>query len=177
MCQSGIRIFVKSQQDKSEGFDSCDWPSNLSEIRFNRRFFSVRVTLTFDGWPPKIIGHLFYTSSNSVHHFKAIGESKLELQSGNVQFGPKSVIVLSCVTLQFDGWSWKTIGHLFYVKWSFAHHFKAIGEFELELQSGNAQFGSKSAIYCPVWPWNLTDDPGKQQGTSSMWLQALCIIS
>ena len=22
----------------------------------------------------------------------------------------------------------------------------------------NAQFGSKSAIFCPVWPWNLTDD-------------------
>ena len=40
--------------------------------------------------------------------------------------------------------------------------FQAIGEFKLELQSGNAQFGSKSAIYCPVWPWNLTDDLEKQ---------------
>ena len=28
----------------------------------------------------------------------------------------------------------------------------------LELQSGNAQFGSKSSIFRPVWPWNLTDD-------------------
>ena len=69
---------------------------------------------------------------------------------------------LSCVTLKFDGWPWKTIGHLFYATPSFVHHFKSIGEFKLELQSGNAQFGSKSAIFCPVWPWNLTDDLEKQ---------------
>ena len=57
---------------------------------------------------------------------------------------------LSCVTLEFDEWPWKTIGHLFYTTPSFAHHFKSIGEFKLELQSGNAQFGSKWAIFCPV---------------------------
>ena len=65
---------------------------------------------------------------------------------------------LSCVTLKFDGWPWKTIGHLFYTTSSFVHHFKSIGEFKLELQSGNTQFWAKSAIFCPVWPWNLTDD-------------------
>ena len=69
---------------------------------------------------------------------------------------------LSCVTLKFDGWPWKTIGHLFYTTPSFVHHFKSIGEFKLELQSGNAQFGSKLAIFCPKWPWNLTDDLEKQ---------------
>ena len=26
----------------------------------------------------------------------------------------------------------------------------------------NAQFGSKSVTFCPVWPWNLMDDLGKQ---------------
>ena len=57
---------------------------------------------------------------------------------------------LSCVTLKFDGWPWKTIGHFFYTTPSFVHHFKSIGEFKLELQSGNAQFGSKSAMFCPV---------------------------
>ena len=39
---------------------------------------------------------------------------------------------LSHVTLTFDGWPWKTIGHLFYTTLSFVHHFKAMGEFELE---------------------------------------------
>ena len=42
---------------------------------------------------------------------------------------------------------------------------------------GNAQFGSKSAIFGPVWPSNLTNDLEKQKGTSSMLLQASCIIS
>ena len=35
----------------------------------------------------------------------------------------------------------------------------------------------KSASFCRVGPWNLTDDLGKQSGISSMLLQALCIIS
>ena len=56
----------------------------------------------------------------------------------------------------------KTIGHLFYATSSFEHHFLAIGVFKLELQSGNAQFGSNSPIFRAVWPWNLTDDIEKQ---------------
>ena len=70
--------------------------------------------------------------------------------------------LLSRVTLKFDGWPWKTIGHLFYVASSFMHHFIVIGEFTLKLQSGNAQFGSKSMIFLAVWPWNLMDDLEKQ---------------
>ena len=45
-------------------------------------FFS-RVTLQYDGWPRKTIGHLFQATSSFVQHFVAIGEFKLELQSGN----------------------------------------------------------------------------------------------
>ena len=83
----------------------------------------------------------------------------------------------ACVTLKFDGWPKKTIGHVFYTMSSFVNHFKSIAEFKLELQSGNAQFGSILAIFFPVWPWNLMDNIGKQQGTSSILHQALCIIS
>ena len=60
----------------------------------------------------------------------------------------------------FDGWSWKTRGHLFYATSSFVHHFIVIGEFKLKLQSGNAQYGSNSTIiFSRVtlkfdgWPW------------------------
>ena len=75
----------------------------------------------------------------------------------------------SRVTLKFDGWPWKTIGHLFYATSSFVHHFVAIGEFKLELQSGNAQFGSNLTIFKALWPWNLTDDleQGKSEGFDS----------
>ena len=37
-------------------------------------------------------------------------------------------IFFSRVTLKFDRWHWKTIGHLFYATSSFVHHFVAIGE-------------------------------------------------
>ena len=65
---------------------------------------------------------------------------------------------LSRVTLKFDGGPCKTTGHLFYKTLNFVHHFEAMGEFKLELQSGNAQSGSKSVIFCPVWSeiWQMT---------------------
>ena len=65
---------------------------------------------------------------------------------------------LSRVTLKFDGWPWKSIEHLSYAASSFVHHFRAIVKFKLELQSRNAQFGSKLTNILVVWPWNLTDD-------------------
>ena len=45
-------------------------------------FFS-RVTLKFDGWPSKTIGHFLSATSSFVLHCVAIGEFKLQLQSGN----------------------------------------------------------------------------------------------
>ena len=124
--------------------------------------FKSRATLKFDGWPCKTIGHLFYATSSFVRHFVAIGEFKLELQSGNAQFGSNSTIFRAV-------WPWnltddlaKTNGHLFNPSSSFVHHFVAIGELKLELQSGNAQFGSNSTIFRAVRPWNLTDDLEKQ---------------
>ena len=68
----------------------------------------------------------------------------------------------ACVTLKFDGWPRKTIGHVFYTMSSFLNHFKSISEFKLELQSENDQLGSILAIFFPVWPWNLMDNIGKQ---------------
>ena len=73
--------------------------------------FLSLVTLKFDGWPRKTIEHLFFTTSSFVHHFKSIGELKLKLQSRNAQFGSKSAIFWSRVTLKFDGCPWKTIGY------------------------------------------------------------------
>ena len=50
----------------------------------------------------------------------------------------------------------KIIGHLFYATSSVVHNFVAIGEFKLWIQSGNAQSGSNSMIFLPLWPWPLT---------------------
>ena len=78
--QNSYHNFVK--QGKSEGFDSCDRPSNPTQIGFKSSIFQP-VTLKFDGWPRKTIGHLFYATLSFLRHFVAIGELKLELQSGN----------------------------------------------------------------------------------------------
>ena len=78
--------------------------------------------------------------------------------------------------LEICGWTWKTKGHLFYATSTCVRHFVAIGEFKLEVQSGNGQSGSNSATFRAVWPWNLTDDLEKHLGTFRQ-LPAVCMIS
>ena len=70
--------------------------------------------------------------------------------------------IFSRMTSKFYGWPSKTIGYLFYGTSSFVYHFVPIGEFKLELQSGNAQFGSNSTIFRALRPRNLMDDLEKQ---------------
>ena len=118
-------------------------------------FVSLWVTKKFDCWHWKTIGHLFNTMSSSVHHFKAMGEFELELQSGNADFGSK-LAIFPIVILRFNGWPWKTIGRLFFTRSSLMHHFKLMGEFKVELQSENAQFRSKSAFKFNGWPRKTT---------------------
>ena len=48
--------------------------------------------------------HLFYATSNFVHHFVTICKFKLELQSENTQIGVK--FVLTSMTLTIDLWRW-----------------------------------------------------------------------
>ena len=118
------------------------------------------MTFKLDRWPWGTTGNLFYARASFVHHFVAICEFKLELQSGNPQFCLKWRFLFNCVTFKLDGRLWKTIGHLFYDTLSLVHHYNAIGKFKLTLQSGNAQFGSKiDCLYSRVtlkfyrWPW------------------------
>ena len=87
----------------------------------------------------------------------------------------KTGILLSPMTTKLDRWHWKTIGHLSYASFSFMHYFVVISEFKFELQCGNAQIRSILAIFGLLWPWNCIDDHKK--GISSMFFQALCIIS
>ena len=94
------------KQGKSEGLIAATSLvfSNWIQIVY----FSAHLTVKFDGWPYKTIGHFFYTTSSFVYHLKCISEVKLELQAGNAQFGSKLVIFfLSCMTFKFDRWPWK----------------------------------------------------------------------
>ena len=124
-------------------------------------FFSL-VTLQFDLWPQK--NHraplLFYFKL--CLSFRSHWWNQTGVTARKHPIWIKIDNFFSRVTLQFDLWPWKTIGHLFYSTSSFMHHFVAICVFKLELQSGNVQFGSNSTIFRAVWPWNLTNGLGKR---------------
>ena len=117
-------------------------------VRRRLSWVVTSVTLTFDLWPWPFAWTLPWS---------------LVITPENFPFRVKKRrFILNRVTFKLNIWPWKTIGHLFYDTLSFVHHFNAIGKFKLKLQSGNAQFGTKSTIFWAVWPWNFTDDLEKQ---------------
>ena len=61
-----------SFQSHSKPFNS-NGSYSLETLNLGQNWWFVsHVTLKFDGWPGKTIGHLFYTTSSFMHHFKAI---------------------------------------------------------------------------------------------------------
>ena len=142
---------VISKQGKSEGFDSCDRPSILTQIGFKSSIFQPCGIEIWLMTPKKYRAPLLHciklrASSQTPRRIQtavAVRKRSMRIKIGD--FLPR-------VTLKFNAWPYKTIGILFWVTLSFVHHFKAISKFKLKLQSGNAQFGPTWAIFCPVWP-------------------------
>ena len=101
---------IKSKQGKSEGFDSCDRPSNLTQIGFKSSIFQPM-------WPWNLMDDLEKNRAPLLGYIKlcASFQSHRWIQTG-VTVRKRSIRVkmgdfLSRVTLKFDGWPWKTIGH------------------------------------------------------------------
>ena len=139
------------------------WIQTWVTVRKRLSWAVTSVTLTFDLWPWPfawtLLWSLVITPENFMmirwweHSQKGVTDRRTDGQTDGQTEN----------TICRAAWSQlKIIGHLFYTTSSFVHHFKPISEFKLELQSGNAQFGSISTIFRAVWPWNLTDDLQKQ---------------
>ena len=64
------------------------------------------------------------------------------------------------MTLKFDGWPWKTIGHLFYTTSSFVHHFKSIGELKMDIsyspETLNSGQNRRFFVLCNLEIWWMT---------------------
>ena len=83
-----------------------------------------------------------------------------------VTFRKRSVAVkivdLSHVTLKFDGWPYRKVGHLFYVTFKFVHHCVAIDDIQLELRPGKRSIRVKIAIFVAcnpdIWPMILKNN-------------------
>ena len=143
-----IRWWEHDEQGKSEGFDSCDRPSNL-KLDSNHQFFCPCDReiwwMTSKNNRTLLLYYVKLCASFQIHWWIQTGFT-VQKRSIRVDIGD----MLSRVTLKFDGWPCKTIEHLFYATSSFVQHFVPIGEFKLRLQSGNTQFGnfgSKSTIF------------------------------
>ena len=126
-------------------------------LKLDSNRFSVHMTLKFNGWPWKTIRRLFYSTSSCVHYYKSISEFKLEVQSGNSQFGSKLVIFVPC---NLEMW-WMAMENkkapLLYAS-SFVHHFKAIGGFNL-VDSGKSSIWVKIGdivVPCDLEIWWMT---------------------
>ena len=141
----------RNKQGKSEGFDSCDRPSNLTQNGFKSSIFQpcdLEIWLmTSKKYRAPLLHYIKLCASSQTPRWirTAVAVRKRSIRVKISDFLPR-------VTLKFNGWAWKTIGILFYATLSFVHHLKAIGDFKLKLQPRNAQFGPKWAFFCPVWP-------------------------
>ena len=131
------------------------WIQTGVRVRKRLSWVLTSVTLTFDLWPWPLAWTSLLTMVITPENFMMIRWW---------EHGEKGVTDRRTEnTICRAAWSQlKTIGHLSYPTSSSVHHFVAVGEFELELQSGNAQSGSNSTIFRAVRPWNLTDDLEKQ---------------
>ena len=196
---------VLKQQVKSEGFNSCNRPNNVTPIGFKQSIFPYDIEICWmisQNYRAPLICYVKFCASLQSHlriqtrvtvrkhpiRFK-IGdycsmwpsnlmddlETKWHLLSATCMLGQNMLFFALC-DLEIWRMTLKIIDHLVYGTSSFVHHLIAIGEFKLELQSRNAQFWSKPAMLCSMSAWNLTDDLKRQQGTSCMLLRALRII-
>ena len=107
-------------------------------------WFLARTTLKYDVWSRKMI----FRSHQWIESWSY--SPKMSNAGQNLFF----FCFFCCVwPWNFDGWPWNTTGHLFYATSSFVHHFAAIGEFNLQLQSGSCSIG-----FLSLWLWPLTFD-------------------
>ena len=102
------RSCIKFQGHTGQKIDDLNkiWERLLGRSQLSNPSDLPCVTLKFHRWPWKIIGHIFYATSSSVHHLVAICEFKLELRHGHVQIGAKFVLTSVTLTCDLDLLHW-----------------------------------------------------------------------
>ena len=137
----------------------------------------ARCPIVFQGHPSNFKVTWYKTSQilTQIGHFRTVGRSQLSNPSD---------LPCSRSSVKFQGHMWQKIMILTRIErfrtvtlvwihwwlWNDAQSLKQhrrgalliLKVIATGLQSGNAQFGSKSVMFCTVWPWNLMDDLGKQ---------------
>ena len=112
-----------------------------------------------------------------MHHFIAISEFNLKLQSGNAQFGSKWAIFFVPCDLEIWRITFENNRAPFLCYFKLCASFRSHWWNETGVTVRKRPIWVKIVDFLAVWPWNLTDDLEKQQGTSPKQHQAFCIIS
>ena len=146
-------LLLTVKQGKSEGFDSCDRPSNL-KLDSNHRFFS-----------PCDLEIWWMTSKNNraflLYYVKLC--TSFQIHQGihaGVTVRKRSIRVkidiLSPVTSKFDGWP-SSILH-----WALCIISNPSVKSNLSYSQETLNSGQNRWFFCPAWPSNLMNDLEKQ---------------
>ena len=112
------------------------------------------MTSKFGGWPQKVTGHLFFTTSGLVHRFKSICEFTVRKRSIWFKIGNS----ISRVTFKFDGGPWKTTWHIFYATLSFViiPHSWVNSNWSYSLETSNSGQNWPHFVPCDLEIWRMT---------------------
>ena len=157
------------KQGKSDWFDSCDWPSNLTQIGLKLSIFQPVWPWSLMDDPEKQWG-----TSSVLHQALCIisnpsVNSTLSYSLEMLNLGQNRWFFVQC---DLEIW-WMTLKN---TRASLLWNFKLCALFhnhqwiQTRVTVRKCPIWSKSVIFGPTWLWNLTDDHKKQWGTSSMLL-------
>ena len=160
-CNQKHGFIIAMKQGKSEGFDRCDWPSNFAYNWIRIIDFSVHVTIKFDGWPRKTIGHLPLLR-------QALCIISNPLVNSNCSYSPETLNLGQnwrfSVLCDLEIW-WVTLTNN---RAPLLGYFKICTSFQSHrlIQTGvtvrkHSVLLKISDIF-PLWPWNFTDDLEKR---------------
>ena len=147
------------KQGKSEGFDSCDRPNNLTQIGLKSSIFQPVWEICWMTLKNSRTSLLYYVK------LCASFQGHWWIQTG-VRIPKRSIPVkignfLSSVTLKFDIWPWKQ-------KVASSTLRQALCIISMPLVNSNWCYRPKTPnlgqnrCFLAVWPWNLTDDFERQ---------------
>ena len=148
------------KQGKSEGFDSCDRPSNL-KLDSNRRFFSLCGReiwcMTSKNNRALLVYYIKLCASFQIHRWSQTWVT-VRKRSIGVKIGDFFVLC------DLEIW-WMTSKNnraplLYHIKLCIISKPSVNLNWSYSRETLNS--GQNRRFFCPVWPWNLTHDLEKQ---------------
>ena len=124
-------------------------------------FFLSHVTLKLDGWPWKTIGHIFYTLSSFVHHFKPWLNSNWSHSPEKPNSGQNRQCFLPC-DLEIWRMTLKNNRAPLLSCFKLCASFHSHQWIQTRVTVRKRPIWVKIDVFCPVWSWNFTDDLEKQ---------------